>query len=256
MLKSMKCRNLRNQAKSNHFRSNRNNPAFYILLLLLPLTFLLPFAFGQSKRTAREEGQLDIFVGGKEIGREKFSIVSSLDSVSSNSMVDFRDPGNRHQSVRLETHLDMNGEYLPQAYRLETNVDGQKGTITGAFLPNEAAFEYLGSGTPKKRGLPVGDRYIVLDTNVFHHFIFVARLFDFTAGKSQSIEAVIPQELDGGMLKVSEAGVEMISIKGKKLNLHHLKVDSGMLQIDLWVDDARVLYKIALPLRQIEVIRN
>jgi hypothetical protein len=256
MLKSMKCRSLLNHANSNRSRSNRINSAFYTLLFLLSLTFLLPLVFGQSKRMAREEGQFDILVGGKEIGREKFTIISSLDSVSSNSIVDFRDPSNRHQSVRLETHLDMNGEYVPQAYRLETNVDGQKGTIAGAFLPNEATFEYQGSANPRKRGLPVGDRYIVLDTNVFHHFIFVARLFDFSAGKSQSIEAVIPQELDGGMLKVSDAGVENISAKGKKLSLHHLKVDTGMLQIDLWVDDQRVLYKIALPVKQIEVIRN
>jgi hypothetical protein len=256
MLKSAKCRSLLNQANPNGSRSNLRIPAFFFLLLLLLLPFLRPLTFGQSKRTAREDGQFDILVGGKEIGHEKFSITSSVDSVSSNSTVDFHDPGNRHQSIRMESHLDMDGQYLPRAYRLETNVDGQKGTITGAFLPNEATFEYQGSGNPRKRGLPVGDRFIVLDTNIFHHFAFVARLFDFSAGKSQSIEAVIPQELDGGMLKVSDTGVEVISVKGKKLNLHHLKIDSGILQIDLWVDDLRVLYKIALPLKQIEVIRN
>ena len=256
MIKILKCGNRLNQANPSGSRSSGKMPAARFLLSLLLLMFALPPTFGQSKRSAREEGQFDIFVGGKEIGRERFSIVSTADSVSSNSTVNFREPGNKQKSVRMETRLDMDGQYVPKAYRLESNVDGQKGTITGEFLPGEAVFEYQGSGNPRKRGLPVGDHYIVLDTNVFHHFTFVARLFDFSAGKSQSIEAVIPQELDEGTLKVSEIGVEEITVKGKKLLLHHLKVDSGLLQIDLWIDDLRVLYKIALPVKQIEVVRD
>ena len=97
---------------------------------------------------------------------------------------------------------------------------------------------------------------VVLDTNVFHHYIIVARLFDFRTDKSQSIEVVIPQELDGGILKVREIGLERVSTGGKKRDLHHLRVDSGLLQIDLWVDDQQTLYKIALPAKKIEVIRK
>jgi hypothetical protein len=256
MLKRMKCRNLLDQRNPYNSRCIARSSVSHFLQALLLLTLLLPLMYGQNKRAAREEGQLDILVGGKEIGHERFSIISSLDSVSSSSTLEFRDPADRHHSVHMETHLDMDGQYLPRAYRLETNVDGQKGTVIGTFLPSEAAFEYQGSGNPRKMGLPVGDRYIVLDTNIFHHFSFVARLFDFSAGESQSIEAVIPQELDGGMLKVSDVGVEIVSVRGKKLNLHHLKADSGMLQIDLWVDDLRVLYKLALPAKHIEVIRD
>jgi hypothetical protein len=48
----------------------------------------------------------------------------------------------------------------------------------------------------------------------------------------------------------------MIPIRGRKMTLHHLNADSGMLLIDLWVDDQRILYKIALPAKKIEVIRN
>ena len=156
----------------------------------------------------------------------------------------------------METQLSMDSHYLPQTYRLRTDVDGLKGTVNGTFSSGEASFEYLGSGTPKKRGLLVGDHFIILDTNVFHHFIFLVRSFDFSTGKSQSIEAVIPQELDNGVLKVSEIAVERLTIGGKKMDLHHLRADSGVLSIDLWVDDRPILYKIALPAKKIEVIRN
>ena len=113
------------------------------------------------------------------------------------------------------------------------------------------------AGSPRKTGLLVGDRYIVLDTNVFHHFVFIARLFDFNSKeKSQSMEVVIPQELENGLLKISEIAVEKLSIRGKKRELHHLRADSGQVQIDLWVDDQHILYKIALPVKGIEVVRN
>jgi hypothetical protein len=256
MLKRKECRSLPVHADRNRARACLRPPVFYSLLVLVLLALLLPLIYAEDGKSSREDGQFDILVNGKEIGREKFSIVSSAEGTSSNSTLDFSNPDNRHQSVRLETHLDMDWQYLPQAYKLQTNVDGQKGTIVGSFIPKEATFEYKGIGAPRKRGLLVGDHYIVLDTNVFHHFIFVARLFDFSAGKSQSVEAVIPQELDGGTLKVSETGIDIITVRGKKRNLHHLKVDTGLFLIDLWVDDQRILYKIALPAKMIEVVRS
>jgi hypothetical protein len=81
-------------------------------------------------------------------------------------------------------------------------------------------------------------------------------LFNLRSGSAQSIAAVIPQELEGGKLKVSEVGLERMSIHGKKMDLHHLKADSGVLFIDLWIDDQKIVYKIALPAKKIEILRN
>ena len=231
-------------------------PVLFFCLLPQSLTLLVTPAYTEDRKLQREEAQFDILVGGKKIGQEKYSIAGSGDTISSNSIVSFRDPGNRRQKVQMETQLSMDLHYLPQTYQLRTNVDGQKGTINGRFVPGEATFEYRGAGNPRTRGLLVGERFIVLDTNVFHHYIFVVRLFDFSTDKSQSLEVVIPQELDGGVLKIREIGIERLSAGGKKRDLHHLRVDSGLLQIDLWVDDQQILYKIALPAKQIEVIRT
>jgi hypothetical protein len=231
------------------------------LLLRLGLGLILPvlslqFALTAAEAPPREESKFDIHVDGKEIGSESFSIRSSADSIESTSIVSFRDPGNTRKKVRMETQLSMDGRFLPRSYQLRTDVEGQKGTITGTFSPGEATFDYKGSGNPMRRGLLVGDHCILLDTNVFHHFIFVARLYDLHKGGTQTIEVVIPQELDGGKLKVSEVGLERLSIRGKKMELHHLDVDSGIMRIDLWIDDQQILYKIALPAKKIEVIRN
>jgi hypothetical protein len=151
--------------------------------------------------------------------------------------------------------LTANSRFLPRSYSLNTEVDGQKGMIVGTFTPGQAMFEITGSGNIRKSGLLVGDQYQILDSNIFHHFTFIARAFDFEQKKSQSFEVVVPQELDRGVLKVSNVGKEMIFLRGKGKDLIHLRGDSGQLQIDLWIDDRRILHKIAVPAKQIEVIR-
>jgi hypothetical protein len=221
------------------------------------LLLLFSFSYGTERRTSREEAQFDIYVGGQEIGQEKFSIENREDSVVSRSTVSFRDPQNKKQSIRMDTELTMDGHLVPRSYQLRTDANGQKGMMKGAFVEGQAAFEYLAGGTTRKTGLLVGKRYVILDTNVFHHFIFVARSFDLDSKeKSQPIEVLIPQEFENGLLKISNLGSEKISVKGKTRELHHLKADTGSVQIDLWMDDNKVLYKIALPAKRIEVIRG
>ena len=152
----------------------------------------------------------------------------------------------------------MDGSLVPKNYQLRTEVNGQKGIVRGTFADKQATIEYAGVGVPpSKMGLLVGDRFAILDTNVFHHYIFVARLFDFESKeKVQSIEILIPQELRNGLLLVSDAGMESVSVKGKMRELRHLKINSGSVQVDLWVDAQHVLHKISLPLKRIEVVRD
>jgi hypothetical protein len=218
---------------------------------------LLPFspARAADQKGLREQSEFGIYVAGKEIGREKFSIQSSGDSVTSSSTLSFRDPRKGGPNVKLETELVMDARLVPRDYQLRTDVGGQKGALQATFAGGEAHFKY--NGSPTSSGLLVGDRFSVLDTNVFHHFVFIARLFDFDSKeKQQSMEVIVPQEMANGLLKVSDAGVEQVDLRGKKKDLHHLQADSGTVQIHLWVDEQHILYKIALPVKGIEVVRS
>jgi hypothetical protein len=241
---------------SDAFHTQGGLPLRAFIFALLLLAVVLPQGYGDDDQLASEESRFDIYVAGKKIGQEKFSIEYSADSIRSNSTLNFRDPGNQHQRVRIGTQLSMDTQYLPKAYQVETDLEGQTVAMKGTFVPGQANFEYQVNGVPRKMGLLVRDHYIILDTNVFHHFTFIARLFDFSTDAPQSINVVIPQELDSGVLKVTMVGTEEVSVHGKKRKLNHLKVDSGQLLIDLWVDGQRILYKIALPSKGIEVIRN
>jgi hypothetical protein len=228
-----------------------------LAMALLIFVWSSPSTLSDDRKPSREEGRFDIYVAGKEVGQEKFSIESSSDSITSKSAMSFRNPGGQHESVQIDTQLKMDSQYMPQTYQVGSLIGGRKRIMKSTFVPGQANFEYQADGVPGKSGLLVGDRYVILDTNVFHHFIFIGRLFNFSkTEKWQSIEAVIPQEMDSGNLKIIDLGVEPVSVRGKNRELHHLKANSGPLLIDLWVDDKHVLHKIALPAKQLEVIRN
>jgi hypothetical protein len=227
-------------------------PMILLMCILLPQSI-----FCGDEKSSKEEGQFDIYIADKKIGQEKYSIVRSADSITSESTTDFRNPKGQRERVKIETKLKMDNRYMPQTYEARTKIGDRNLNLKGVFSPNEAAFQYQTDGIPGKNAFLVGDRYAILDSNVFHHFIFVERLFDFSRGRnSQSIEVVIPQEMDDGNLKITDSGIEQVSLREDSKELHHLKVDSGPLLIDMWVDEEHALYKIALPAKQIEVLRH
>jgi len=212
----------------------------------------------QKQKDFRETGEFKIYAAEKEIGAENYVILSSGDTVTSSSTLDFRNPGNGHQKIQLETRLEMNSRFLPRNYLLKSDVDGKKGRIQGEFSPNQAMFSYIAAdGSPRKNGMLVGNEFTVLDTNIFHHFIILSRLFNNDSKyKVQRFEVVVPQEQDSGFVTISQAGKETLTVHGKKVETSHLQVDSGSLQIHLWVDNQRVLDKISVPDRGIEVVRQ
>lgn len=223
---------------------------------LCPFVALLFLLLGQTAGAQSEEGQFTILVAGKEIGREKFSIKSSGESVNSSSNSSFRDPGNKKE-IKIETALTMDSKLAPRTYRVQTNIGGQKVQLLGNFEAGEVAYQLQTGGAPTKSKFLVGENCSLLDNNVFHHFVFIARRFDFeNAQQKQSLEVVIPQEMDKGVLEVSDLGIERVSIRGKERDLRHLLADSGSVKIDLWVDEQHVIHKIAMPAKQIEIIRS
>jgi hypothetical protein len=224
---------------------------FSVLVMLSPVV-----ATAWQAKANREEGEFKIFVGGKEIGSEKFVIVSSQDSSSSSSILEFRNPDQQRQRMHFESKLEMNGQYTPRSYELKSDVDGKKGVIAGTFPPNEAIFEYRSGEASKKEGLLVGDKFTILDTNLFHQFIFLARLYDFGGDKTQKFQVVIPQESDSGLLKITRLNKETIRVRNKKVQAHQLQIDSGAIVIMIWIDDKHVLYKIAVSEKNLEVVRS
>jgi hypothetical protein len=222
---------------------------------LLPIAGL-SLSGAEQPKVSREEGEFDIVVKGGEIGSEKFVIASTGDSTSSTSVLEFRNPSNRNQKIKMESKLEMGLNFLPKDYLLTSDVDGKKGQIHAEFSSHQVMFDLTGDRPGQRSGLLLGDEYTVLDTNIFHHFIFLTRLF--ASGdheKTRQFEVVIPQEQDNGKVTLKDMGSEPLSIKGKKADGRRILVDSGSVQIDLWVDRDGILQKISVPSKGIEVLR-
>ena len=210
-----------------------------------------------TRKPAAEDGEFVIFFGAREIGSEKFAIQAAAESVTSSSVLEFRNPATPGQKVRMETKLEMNGDYVPRSYLLKTDVDGVRGSITGSFAPNQVMFDFEGKGTNRRSGLLLPSRYTMLDSNIYHHFIFLVRLFDFDSReKTQRFEVLVPQEDDSGVLKVSELRRAEMELRGKKREVRVLQAASDALQLQLWVDKDGVLQKISAPSKGLEVVRR
>jgi hypothetical protein len=208
-------------------------------------------------KEGREAGEFRIFLMDKEIGLEKYSIVTGADSIVSTSTVDYHSPTDTRKKVHLETRLEMGADFRPRTYQLKADINGMPTAIQGSFPPNEAIFEFNSGGQPSKGGLLMGDTFTVLDSNVFHHFIFLTRRFDFASeAKAQKFEVAIPQETDSGSMTITALGKESISVRGRKVQANHLQADSGTLRVQLWVDEKNALVKIAVPQRNLVVEKN
>jgi hypothetical protein len=207
-------------------------------------------------RETNDEGTFRILVGGREIGSEKYALTVSGDTARSTSTLDFQNPSGMPRKLHFESELEMDATFHPTHYKLKTDVDGRTNFLVGTFSPNEAMFEFGVAGAPRKAGLLVSKDYTMLDTNIFHHFIFLVRLFNFEASeKVQKFEVVIPQETDSGVLRIQQAGHESLAVGGRKHDLRKLAVDSGEKKIELWADPKdRRLYKIAVPAQRIDVL--
>jgi hypothetical protein len=223
-------------------------------LFLCLLFLLLPIGASAQKKIEKEEGQFRIYSGSSEIGSERYAIVSSQDSSSSTSVTEYRNPGDKRQKILLQTSLSMDSSYTPQRYELKTDVDGRRGAIKGEFSPRQAMFEYDGPQGSRKSGLLVGDQYTLLDTNVFHHFVFLARLLK-PGTKQQRFEVLVPQEQENGVLTLREVANERVSVFGKSYDTRHVEANSGSVLIDLWVDDHRILRRLAVRDKGINVLR-
>jgi hypothetical protein len=230
--------------------------AYVAAWILLSSLAWRPSSAAEALKISREEGEFRITVDGVEIGSEKFVIAGAGDSVSSTSVLEFQNPANRSQKVKMESKLEMGPNYVPKDYQLTSDVDGKKGQIHAEFSPHQVMFELSANETGQRSGLLLGDDCTVLDTNIFHHFIFLARLFDSgDREKTRRFEVVIPQEQDNGKVTLTEQGNESISIKGKKMETRRILVDSGSVQINLWVNHQGILQKIGVPSKSIEVLR-
>lgn len=230
------------------------------------LMHLGPFSYSQTNKqnasssatnSGNESGSFRILFGGEAIGQEKFQITESLSGFKATAEVRLSIDREKEKAVFvLKPVLTLNKSFEPSAYQV-TQEDGVvKRSVRVIFKPEKSERIYEAGNEHDSREIELKKDVIILDDNSFHHYILLAKRFDYVKGGVQEFSAFVPQQFLAGGISISDKGKEAIKIGEKGVVLQHLLVDTGELQISLWLDERHELKKLSVPKSNVEVIRE
>jgi hypothetical protein len=207
--------------------------------------------------SGNESGTFRIYFGGAEIGQEKFQITESGSSVKASAETRLTIEREKEKvSFLIRPVLEFSRFFEPVSYEIgqESGPNKTKARITFKGAKSDAVYE-SGKET-EARQIDLQKDVLVLDDNVFHQYIILAKRYDFAKGGIQEFSAFVPQQFIAGGVSISDKGIEAVQVLNQNLKLQHLLVDTGELQISLWLDDRHNLRKLAVPKSGVEVIRE
>ncbi|MGH9427167.1 MAG: hypothetical protein ACRD2L_12795 [Terriglobia bacterium] len=207
--------------------------------------------------SGNESGAFRIYFSGAEIGQEKFQITESGQSVKASAETRLTIERDKEKvSFLIRPVLEFNRFFEPVSYEIvqESGLNKTKARVTFRGPMSDAVYEN-GKETDTRQ-IDLQKDVLVLDDNVFHQYIILAKRYDFARGGIQEFSAFVPQQFIAGGVSVSDKGMEAVQVLSQTLKLQHLLVDTGELQISLWLDDRHNLRKLAVPKSGVEVVRE
>lgn len=199
-----------------------------------------------------QEGRLQIFMKGEPVGIEKYQINATRTELQARAEVTLRI---EDQAVRQTTELLLNADLSPRRYEwklkeplekwLQVEFKGSQGVIA---FPRE-------DGKREEQIYDFGnERVAVLDVNVFHHFLLLARFYDFDRGGPQTIPVFIPQTVQPGMVTVELEGVDRLPVEGKQQAARRLAIATEDNSLLLWVTESGEFVRLQVPSADVEVV--
>ncbi len=97
-------------------------------------------------------------------------------------------------------------------------------------------------------------RVALLDHNVFHHFLLLAELYDFSAGDVQTVKVFVPQAVQPGEARLELVGVEQATVNGKPQPVRQLAITTSDNRVLLWVTESGQFVRLRVPVANVEVV--
>ncbi|MFN8008957.1 MAG: hypothetical protein U0V70_18405 [Terriglobia bacterium] len=207
-----------------------------------------------------ESGSFRILFGGEPIGQEKFQISETSSGIQATAEVRLsieRERGKERVVFLLRPILSCTKNFEPTAYQV-TQEDGvQKRSVRVVFKPGGKSERIYDAGSEHdSREIELKRDVLILDDNAFHHYILLSRRFDYVKGGVQEFTAFVPQQFLAGAVSISDKGKDTIKVGDRTMVLQQLLVDTGELQISLWLDDRHSLKRLIVPKSNVEVLRE
>ena len=205
--------------------------------LLAGAAVLAPADRVAAQVTTVDRGAFTITRQGAPAGREEFEIRSQpgLDGATLEARGTVTLDGRT-----LHPTLGVTQAGTPLSYRLEVRDGGDVvERVSGQVSPGRLRIEAQSAGGRAAREFALGERSLVLEDGVFHHYYFLAR----QAGSGGSVRAVVPRRSGQVTLRVTPAGTERVAVGGREVSATRLDVaESGGPARTVWVDgEGRVL---------------
>lgn len=234
------------------------------LLLLASLWLILPLPLAAQKKSEKkaapvsagrtEHGVFRVYAGGKAVGAETFEISRTPEGTDAHADIHLSIEG---QTVRQTARLSLGPAGLPRSY--EWNEESPKKMYARVrFQEGKAIIEFpLETGTMDQREFFfTSPDVVVLDNNVFHHFIFLLQHYDYAKGGRQPVHILIPQEVTPGIVYLESHGQEEVQVGNSRRKLERIAVVSEDNEISAWVDEQKRVVKIGVPQTGVEVVRE
>jgi hypothetical protein len=199
---------------------------------------------------APEKGKFKIFVNGQQIGKEEFEIGPSGADWTVRGNSEIQSPqGNTHVSGTLNLKADgtpVHYQWSMQGPKKASAEIAFKGTVADVELHLENARPYTQQFTFNS------PQVLVLDNNLYHQYVVLARLYDWNKKGSQSFAVLVPQEMTPGNVTVDSLGKQDV---GGGVKLEELRVKTEDLELDLYLDGQK-LVRITAPSSNAEIVRE
>lgn len=213
-------------------------------LLVLLSTFIA--TNGANAQTALDEGSFRLLIGGREVGRETFSIRRAGSGPDAVIIAQGRvslDGGPAPEEVA--TKLEVSGAAMrPRAYEL--NVRGEESRrILGQVVGGRVSARIISPGGEALREYLASDGAVLVDEGVAHHYYFIARRLEDAPFR---VPLLVPRLSRQVSAQVSVTGVEPVTIGDARIEARHAIVEMpGSPARHFWADRAGRVLRLEIP---------
>jgi hypothetical protein len=207
--------------------------------------------------TGSDRGIFKVYSSGQLVGEESFQIVPEGANFKASGETRLTvERINTKVSFNIKVLLQFTKNFEPINYQISQEASGNTARARVKFKSGSSEVVYETGKENDVRAIELNKDVVVLDNNVYHHYILLARRYDFLKGGQQEFSAFVPQGFLSGAVTVSDKGMEYTLVGSATVQLQHLVVDTGELQIHLWLDADHVVRKMSVPQSQVDVVRE
>ena len=187
------------------------------------------------------------------VGTEKFQIRRSGSGWEATGELQLDSGGAK---VVETSSLRLDGALHPASYE-RAQKSPRSGKLAVQFGATETTLVTTTDGEPDEQVfyLPANN-LAVLDTNFFHHFALLLRLYDRARGGAQPFNVFIPQEALPGTINLQLVANETVSVGQENKQLDHFQAVTEEVQIEIWATPDGAMQRLSIPQAKLEVVRE